>query len=113
MYRKGNCINEADPLSRRLDFFVRELSATMTWWNGDLPDGDPKPVFPGDVTDVHGCSVHVSSPPVPDDLELSTDLLDRIRRGYEADPFYRQSSTLPAGAASDSRFAKDETGMWM
>ena len=80
LYRKGN-INEADPLSRRPDFSVRELSAAMTWWNGDLPDGGPKPVFPGDVTDVPGCSVHVSSPLVPDNSELSTDLLDRIRRG--------------------------------
>ena len=59
------------------------------------------------------CSVHVSSPPVPDDSELSTYLLDRIRRGYEADPFYRQSSTLQTGASSDSRFTKDNTGLWM
>ena len=78
-----------------------------------MEDGDPKPVFPGDVTDVPGCSVHVNSPPVPDASELSTDLLDRIRQDYEADPFYRQNSALHPGVSSDSRFAKDETGLWI
>ena len=108
LYRKGS-INEADPLSRRPDFSVpiRQISAATTGWGGGVPTTG-KQVFPGDLTEVPCCVTHVNSNPVSDDLEPSSDLLDKIRRGYEADPMYRQSSTLQTGTHLDSGFTKDD-----
>ena len=46
--------------------------------------------------------------------EVSVDLLNQIRQGYEADPKYRTASPLPPGVPFDSRLTKDtNTGLLM
>ena len=106
--------NEADPLSRRPDFSseIPCVSAATTWRGGEVPESG-QPILPGDATDVLGGATNENVSPTLDMTDVSADLLTQIRQGYEADPFYRQS-TLQVGANLDSRFTRNlKTGLWI
>ena len=101
-------------MSRRPDFSseIPGVFTATTWWVGEVPESG-QPVLPRGATDVPGGAIRENSSPTLDVTDVSADLLTQILQGYEADPFYRQS-TLQVVANIDSSFTRNlETGLWI